>query len=211
MSVPKPTQVSERGRGSAPYIRGAFARGGWRWLAAALALLWLFGLIGFLRADGVVRLSMPRRESPGPGELNLASYRYGPTVRASSYYRDPTAHHHPMYLVDERRSPALVEKWATAPYDREPWVEIEWRESRQLERVVVHHAGTREGAELTIRSYVVRCLGSDAAPSVEVSDNQLAVAVHPLRCDGARGVRLELTPNERGDLVRVFEIEAWGR
>jgi hypothetical protein len=115
-----------------------------------------------------------------------------------------------MFLVDERRSPTLVEKWATAPYDRRPWVEIEWREPRDLERVIIRHAGTREGADLTVRRYVVRCLGSDA-PSVEVADNQDAVAVHALRCDGARGVRLELRPNKRDDLVRVFEIEAWGR
>ncbi|HEX6244721.1 MAG TPA: hypothetical protein VFZ61_27570 [Polyangiales bacterium] len=203
MSVPEPTQVSDRGRPS-PVRRIA------RWGAASLVLLWLLGLIGFLRADGVVRLSMPRREQPGSGDLNLASYRYGPTVRASSYYREPVAQHHPMFLVDERRSPTIVEKWASTSYDEAPWVEIEWREPRNLERVLIRHAGVREEESLTVRRYTLRCLGGGDT-ALEVRDNREQVATHPLRCAGARGVRLEFVPNEPRELVRVFEVEAWGR
>src|SRR6187401_1372287 len=78
-----------------------------------LLLLWLFGMVSFLRADGSMRQSLPRREQPPAGEHNLASYRYGPSLRASSYFRQLAAHHHPMFVVDEQRSPTPTEKWAS--------------------------------------------------------------------------------------------------
>ena len=38
-----------------------------------------------------------------------------------------------------------------------------------------------------------------------------AVATHELPCADALGVRLEIDPNGPGDLVRLYELEAWGQ
>ena len=175
-----------------------------------LVLLWLFGMVSFLRADGSMRQSLPRREQPPPGEHNLASYRYGPTLRASSYFRQLAAHHHPMFLVDEQRSPSLIEKWASAPYDPAPWLELEWREPRTLQRVVVSHAGVRESPLLTAPNYRLRCLSDTPSPDVDVYANTSSIATHVFVCKGARGVRLEWLVNE-GEQARAYEIEAWGQ
>lgn len=176
-----------------------------------LGLLWLFGAVRFLRADGVLSMTLPRREQPPRVEHNVASYRFGPTLRASSYYRDPVAQHHPMFLVDEHDGSA-TEKWASAPRDRKPWVEISWREPRSISRVVVHHAGVLEQAGWTLRDYRLRCLfDGRVGPALEVRGNQSPVTEHAFRCEGARGLRSEWTPNAEGDVVRVFEVQVWGR
>jgi hypothetical protein len=173
-------------------------------------LLWLFGMVSFLRADGSMQQSLPRREPPPVGEHNVASFRYGPTLRASSYFRQLRAHHHPMFLVDEQSSPSGIEKWASAPYDQAPWLEIEWREPRKLQRVVVSHAGLREDPRLNARSYRLRCLRDAPAPVLEVRDNTDSIATHAFACEGARGVRLEW-PLKAGEQARAYEIEAWGQ
>jgi hypothetical protein len=188
------------------------ARRSWvRALVAFLAAAWLLGLSRLLAAHGLIAVTLNRRDAPPNGEHNLASFRYGPTIRASSYYRDPLAHHHPLFVVDERAEPTLQEKWTSSPGDEHPWIEVRWREPRRLGRVVIRHAGSRESDALTVRRYTIACLTeSGAGRSVVVTDNESSVATHTLGCDFARGVRLDLHP-ERGDLARIYEIEAWGR
>lgn len=144
-------------------------------------------------------------------EQNLAAWDLGPTVRASSYFRDWAAQHHPAFLVDGRARPEPIEKWASGPRDRHPWVEIEWREPHDLARVVLTHAGRFEPAAYTVRRYGVTCLRPGGGPSIAVRDNVQPVATHELDCPGARGVRLDFQPNDERDVVRLYEIEAWGR
>jgi hypothetical protein len=174
---------------------------------------WLFGAVIFLRADGVVDYTLPRREHAPAGEHNLASYRYGPRVRASSYFRDSHAHHHPMWLVDEQPMPSLIAKWACSERDRRPWLSVAWREPRRLERVRIQHAGAFERPEFTARSYRLRCLLRDGIGSeLIVRGNRAAFAEHRFVCDGALGVRIDFVRRgARADIVRVFEVEAWGR
>ena len=177
-----------------------------------LGAAWLFGLVTFVAAHGHFEATLPRRRSP-PAEIhNLSLWDLGPTVRTSSFYGDWLGHHHPLFLVDGRGQPELVEKWASAERDRHPWLEITWREPHDLERVVLRHAGSVEAAAFTARHYTIRCLTkSGAAPSLEVRSNEAAVASHDLICRHARGVRIEFLRGAGEDIVRLFEVETWGR
>lgn len=176
-----------------------------------LAAFWLAGLARFLLAgvgrDGVT-ITLPATTPHPAGEHNLASFRHGPTLRVSSF--DGIAlggPHHPSFLVDERGKPKQVEKWASAPRDARPWVEISWGGPRALERVVVHHAGAYEAEALTLAGYRLRCLGPSARQT-QITGNDAPMAIHHLACPDAHGIRLEAL----GDgVVRLYEIEAWGR
>ncbi len=181
-------------------------------VAGLLASGWLFGLVCFVRADGHFEATLPRRGSPAAGVHNLSRWTEGPTVRASSYFGDWQSHHHPLVLVDGRDHPDLIEKWASAERDRHPWLEILWREPHDLERVVLRHAGSVEAAEMTARTYHIECLREDGGtgPKVDVYSNDAAIAEHPLVCGQARGVRIRFERNG-GGIVRLYEVETWGR
>jgi hypothetical protein len=180
--------------------------------AAATAGAWLFGLVRFVGATGQFEARLPRRLAPPAGEHNLAAQQYGPLLRASSYNRNPVSYHHPWFLVDGRAQPQLIEKWASAPRDRSPWVEIRWREPRQLDRVVLRHAGGLEGDHLTLRNYTLTCLREGGPPvTLQVRDNHARLASHPLACAGARGVRLDAQLPAATDIVRLYELEAFGQ
>src|SRR5689334_18544062 len=99
---------------------------------AAFAVAWSIGATRFLAADASIRLTLPRLAPPPAGEHNLALYRWGPTIRASSYRRDPESYAPPGFLVDGQQSPSRNEKWTSAANDRQPWVEITWREPREV-------------------------------------------------------------------------------
>jgi hypothetical protein len=183
-----------------------------RWLVLSIVAAWLVGAILFVSADGSLECTLPRLAAPPDDEHDLALYRWGPTLRVSSYHRDVDAHHHPAFLVDGHDRPELLEKWASAKGDRKPWVEILWREPRTLSRVVIRHAGWQEDEELTAQRYRISCLGPDKPPPpIAVQGNEQPVRTHPLTCAGARGIRIDWKLNPDGELVRVFEIEAWGR
>jgi hypothetical protein len=181
--------------------------------ASALGLVaaaWLFGLVSFVAADGHFQATLPRRRALPAVPHNLSRWDLGPTVRASSYFGDWLGHHHPLFLVDGREHPDLVEKWASGERDRHPWIEILWRETHRLERVVIHHAGSRESSALTARRYTIACLtATSAGPRVTVDANEADVATHALDCPQARGVRI--TFGRDGDIVRVYEVETWGQ
>jgi hypothetical protein len=187
-------------------------------LVALFAAAWLFGLVHFLRAPGVVAVTLPVQAEEPAEEHNLASWRWGPTVRVSSYHQDPFAQHHPAFLVDERVGPSLLEKWATTPEDAHPWAEILWRAPHAVTRVVLRHAGEYESDGFTMQKYTVTCLldagpGRDLArgPQFVVNDNEAKIAVHPLACAGARGLRLDTQPRAPNTPVRLYEIEVWGQ
>ena len=188
-------------------------------LGAALVLLagtWLLGLARFVRAEPtfVVTLpvTLPVQTGPADEEQNLASWRRGPTVRASSYHRDPFSHHHPAFVVDGRVAPAVVEKWMSAPGDQHPWIEVIWREPHDVSRVVLQHAGQYEADAYTLDRYRLTCLPAPGTGAVvSINGNQARLAIHPVACRGARGIRLDAQPRVPGDPVRIYEIEAWGR
>ncbi len=177
-----------------------------------LAGAWLCGFVLFAFADGHIEVSLPRKRTPTGQVENLAAWDLGPTVRASSYFADWSGHHHPVFLLDGRAHPGVLEKWASSVHDRHPWVELLWREPHDLERVVLRHAGSVESQALTVHRFMAFCLTQTGlGPSVQVEDNQDAVATHALVCAQARGVRVEFEPNDANDIVRVYELETWGR
>ena len=190
------------------------------WLALALpAGCWLLGALSFLRADGSMSWRLPRAAGASEqsaqdttAEQNLASFRLGPTVRVSSYYRDVYSQHHPAFALDGRAQPSLLEKWSSGVRDPRPWFEVHWQRPHTLRRIVIRHAGSVEAPALTIRRYRLRCI-SQSAGRVEltVRDNRAAVAEHALPCAQATGIRIDWQPNPGDGLVRVYEIEAWGR
>lgn len=176
-----------------------------------MAVAWLFGLASFVAADGHFEAALPRQRAQPTGIHNFSLWELGPTVRASSYLSGWNEQHHPLFLVDGRQWPGVVEKWASAQGDRHPWVEILWQKPHDLERVVLRHAGWRETPAFTARRYAIRCLtatGQDAV--VTIAANEAAVAAHELPCRQARGIRLEFERND-DDIVRLFEVETWGR
>jgi hypothetical protein len=180
--------------------------------SAAGAMLWLAGLVLFIAKDGSIEVILPRTRVPPTIEHNLAAWDLGPTLRASSYFNEAYTQHHPMFLVDGRGAPSRHEKWASAQSDRHPWVEIHWREPRTLSKVVIDHAGAVESASDSASHYRIICLQANGTgPSLVENDNRAARAVHALACEQSRGIRLEVEPNSADAIVRVYEVEAWGR
>jgi len=179
---------------------------------AVVGALWLWGLGSFVTASGNFEVTLPRRR-PSPDRLhNFSLWDLGPTVRASSFYGDYGSLHHPAFMVDGLATPDKVQKWASAERDRHPWVELLWREKHDLERVVIHHAGAVEDKGLTANRYTLWCLTDQGhGPSLEVVSNQEPVASHDLACAQARGLRIEFVPKDSHDIIRVFEVETWGR
>jgi hypothetical protein len=93
----------------------------WRAVAIAVpAVCWAIGAIAFLRADGAMSWTLPQQAPAPQGEHNLASYKLGPTLRASSYYRAVLSPHHPAFVLDGRAHPTTLEKWTSNARDLHP-------------------------------------------------------------------------------------------
>lgn len=183
--------------------------------SVALVLLlvgaWAAGLIVFLRRQSGLSFTFPVLEAHPKSLHNLAFYRYGTTVSASSYDFWLDSQHHPGFLVDDLKRETADQKWATLSSDVRPWVELRWQQPATLERIQIRHAGAIEEKGYTARKYTITCLTSNAKGStLEILGNELPVASHDLKCDEAIGVRLTFWPNGKGDVVRVFEVQAWG-
>jgi hypothetical protein len=178
---------------------------------AVVAVLWGVGFVRFLTAPRAVTIALPVLSPHPPGEHDVAAARFGPTVRVSSYLADVYNQHHPAFLVDERQSPTRVEKWASDVGDRAPWVEIRWRGAHDVSRVVIDHAGAFEDHGMTSRAYSITCLtAAGTGPALAVHDNTAQVATHPIDCRAAVGLRVDFAIGDN-DVVRVYEIAAWGR
>jgi hypothetical protein len=182
------------------------------WAVALLSgMVFCTGAVQFLRADGVLVFPLPRIHAPPVGRHNLALHTYGPTVSASSFDRHMNGGHHPGFLVDGKDAPRPIEKWASGFFDRTPWIEVHWRETRRLEHVVLFHAGSSSKNEPTSRNYTLYCL-TEAGPNVvlRVEGNLFDIASHTLHCPKARGLRVTWERPEGEEPVRIYEVEAWG-
>lgn len=179
-----------------------------RCAAFACVAIFALALFVFVTARPNVDIRFPARR-PHPPELHdLASVEYGPVVTASSY--EPTGHHHPAFLVDRRRHPTLLEKWASDPADRHPWVEIRWGEPHEVAEVVVVQGAAFEDARYLTR-FLLSCLGGEAGSMARWVNDVRPVGREAMPCPGATGIRLEFVLDAQSDLVRIYEIEAWGR
>lgn len=182
------------------------------WSVRTALVVWGVGFTLFCWSSRPFALSLPII-TPHPGERhNLAAARYGPTLRASSYYNDVWNQHHPAFLVDERKEPTKTEKWCSSRLDRSPWIEIRWQGIHTLSEVSIAHGGAFEGADHTSKAYIVTCLqGERHGPKQEIFDNQDNVSRHPFACPGATGIRIDFLPMPRGEMTWVYEVEAWGQ
>jgi hypothetical protein len=194
------------------------------WVAfGLLAASWGYGLTLLIRTKGSLVQHVREFQGHPIDTHNLASFRYGPTLSASSYLNDFGQQHHPLFLVDEVAKPSIAEKWASAPRDRSPWVEIRWHEPATLERVRLLHPGPIEGKDTNAKMFTIRCIQSNSRRgknsnqlqsnvSITVYNNaQDDVTENRLHCQNSIGIRIEMKPNRSTDVVRLFEVEAWGQ
>lgn len=185
-----------------------------RGLIVLLVLAFAAAVADFALVERPIEFALPARAPFPQGRANVAAAEFGPTVRASSAFADPSFQHHPAFVVDGRRKPTRREKWVSREDDPAPWLEILFARPVHLESVVLTHGGAVERSDYTADAYQIRCIRADGQPgaSVSVEGNRLAKVTHPLDCSNAGGVRLEFTPREKaGNMVRVYEVEAFGR
>jgi hypothetical protein len=183
-----------------------------RVLGVCVCAAWTWGAVRFLMADASVTFVLPKLDDPPSAEHNLASFRLGPRLRASSYHRAASPHHQPAFLIDGNQSPTLVDKWTSAVRDREPWVEVAWPEIHAVSQVRIHHAGRYESPAFTVRNYRIACLPEqDGNGSLTIRDNRAAIAIHALRCDRAQALRIDWMLEGNNDVARIYELEIWGR
>ncbi len=175
-------------------------------------MAWCVGLAIFLSGRRKFVTTLPVQKSHPAQYHNLAAALSGPTVRASSYIDEVYPQHHPTFVVDGRNDPTRLEKWASAPSDRSPWIEISWNGTHEVESVNIRHAGSLEDPRLTAREYKILCLPRGTGRrELAVTGNEASLAVHPFECAGSNGIRIQFVPNAKGDSTRVYEVEVWGR
>jgi hypothetical protein len=193
-------------------VDGRRGRRAVRAVFVALAAVWTIGFVVYLRASSTVTVALPPLAPHPADEHDVAAARFGPTIRVSSYFADVYNQHHPAFLVDERRHPTRVEKWASDPHDAHPWIEIRWRGAHDISHVEIEHAGTVEDQGMTARTYSLTCLvATGRGPTLAVVGNTDAVARHVLQCRTAVGLRIDFVPDVWDGMVRIFEVVAWGR
>ncbi len=177
--------------------------------AAVFGLVFGAALVAFIAARPSVEARFPRRLQHPADLHNLASFEYGPVVVASSY--DTANHHHPAFLVDRRPHPTRLEKWVSDPADRRPWIEIMWGEPHDLVELVVVQGAAYESILRLTRRALVSCLRQGSTFEARTIDDLAPVTRVALPCQAASGVRLDFSVRGGTDLVRLYEVEAWGR
>ena len=179
----------------------------------AWAVVISIGVARFVGTHATFEFAAPRAAAnvAAPASVtNLAALATGPTLRASSFERGVYDLAHPAYLVDGRAQPTDREKWTPRFDDPAPWLEIVFREPHDIERVVLRHGSDVEPRLRPNRAYRLRCLGHEAPPPLQVTDNRNAVASHALPCRRASGVRIDFTLARKRPLA-VYEVEVFGR
>jgi len=172
-------------------------------LASSAAVL-AAGLIRFALAHPTLEVRFPRAAADPPGRHDLADFRYGPVVRASSAAW--AEHAHPGYVVDRVAAPSSREAWASAADDAAPWLEVELDRPRAIDEVVL-------ARPVPAHPYKLECFArATVVASTFVSDDRGARGRHPLACPGADRVRVTFAGAgpDRGGPVRVDELEVWG-
>lgn len=184
------------------------------WLGQGVLCLYLgvicLGLILYFGADNTVTVPV----SPRPvtqGVRNLAHLSSGARVTASSYY--VFAHHHPIFAVDGARKPSHMEKWASHPDDRAPWIEVELNAPANIGLVNLALAGAHESPKATMSDFNITCYKGDARTLIhrqEVRKNASSRAHFNVACPGTDRVRVDFFITAKGtpqDVARLYEIE----
>lgn len=176
---------------------------------------WVYGLVQFLKTRQPVLQEISPTEDHPFGLHNAASWRYGPTVAASSFLNDFDEQQHPIFVVDEVSNPTFLERWSSSPHDRAPWIEVRWQSPIELEKVVLVHGSAFDVDAKVVRRFFIQCIGAGSpkgqTKKLEVVDNSAKTSSHSMHCSGAVGVRIGLTPPDSRASVHLYEVEAWGR
>lgn len=171
-------------------------------LAASAAVLML-ALAQFVVAHPTIETRFPRTSADPAERHDLADFRYGITLRASSAaWAD---HAHPAYVVDRVASPSWRERWASASDDPAPWIEVEFDRKRAIDEVVLTRATPTP-------SFKIECYaGPSAVASLYVPAARELQTRHPMPCASADRVRITFSKDPRGAPVQLYELEVWGR
>lgn len=181
-------------------------------IAALLYLAVLFlGLLRFSSRDGLA-VTPAIESAPSVVEgTNPTSYRRGTVVVASSY--DLFSSHHPIYAIDGEPYPTNLERWVPAATDRNPYLELHFRQPIDFESVRLQFQPSSLLTATWPSDFELRCY-SDVTPHSEplaiaqVGDNREANPIVPLGCSGATVLRADFVPPEgRPFGAWLFEIE----
>ena len=159
-----------------------------------------------LRSPQPITPAYPKIEDCSPRDL--AHYCRGVRSRVSSYH--VFENHHPLFAIDGRSSRDLLEKWASAPNDRAPWIELGFAEPGSFSSVRLTHAGHVESPDYTMRSYRLSCSArGELRATLGIQDNEASRAEHALSCRQVDRLRIEfdVEPGTARDLVRLYEVE----
>lgn len=166
------------------------------WVLAGI----LYAIITVVAAARWVLRTTPITIVQAPKRADLLS---GATIRVSSW--DGFHEHHPLFAVDGEERPTTIEKWASAPGDRRPWISADFGRSVNVESIVLHLA---IGPDEPVSSrYVLRCLGTQKSWEI-TSPTREPHPRHQVACDGASGVRVEFLG---APPARLYELEVIGK
>jgi hypothetical protein len=160
-------------------------------------------LVGFVVAHPAIETRFPRTATDPSDRHDLADFRYGVTVRASSAAW--AEHAHPAYVVDRVASPSWRERWASASGDAAPWIEVALDRERAIDEVVLARAAPTP-------PFKIECYaGPSAVASLHVPGAGELRTRHPVPCAGADRVRVTFSTPPGGAPVQLYELEVWGR
>jgi hypothetical protein len=115
-----------------------------------------------------------------------------------------------MYVIDGDEDPGLVEKWVSRQ-QRFPWIEVVLSTPRDIDELVIRHAGWREDAALTHDRYTIRCYQGDALRAeLGVVGNDARTASHAMPCTMVDRVRIQFDCAGWMHNARIYEVELWG-
>ena len=176
-------------------------------LIAALSSPLVAAAIAFALSHPPCAVELPAQLPHPNGEHDLAWFRYGPTVVAST--ADLSSFFHPAFAVDGMTDEPRAAKWVSQKWDRAPWLEVLFRGAHDVERVSLRFAGAQDGRAAPMRDYTIRCLGG-TFPPLAIRGNREAAPTHALSCRGATGVRVDFALRGK-EVAHLYEIEAVGR
>jgi hypothetical protein len=154
----------------------------------------------FITRQAISETRFPRSVPDPEGRHDLAIFRYGTTVRASSV--SWAGRHHPAYVVDG--VPGGGERWIASDKDTAPWIEIAFDKPRAVDEVVLVQGG------VPLRRFDVACFtGANRVDGVSLTGNTEGRSRHPLKCHGADRVRVTFFV-KKGEAAQVHELEVWG-
>jgi hypothetical protein len=183
-------------------------------LFGALFLVWLTGLIRFVKTHGIFNQHISEFRGHSVDKRNLVAIVYGPTLSASSFENNFRQQYHPLFTIDENSKPSVVEKWCSSSEDKHPWLEYRWFEPALLNRVIITHGSANDPTLNPNSRYVLRCLRSASRgeePQLRITNNTANNAIHEFRCVNAIGVRIEFEKAAQKSNVCIVEVEAWGQ